>query len=613
MKRALGTFLLGLLAATLQAAPFAAPNEPVPPFRRAMLPIDADSMSGLSADLTLLSQGSAMESPPQRRATAQGLALAIALDPENSSARGILTEISRGEEPDAPDGEKLGRAKKRIWEVFDWLASPEAGEDGRLLADHLGDAVSQLDPEHPTAVSLRESPERGIWEGWVAPLSSFTEKKPEPEPEPPAPLAETASPEPEKKPDQPSAPPLKTSTASIGTVLSVYDKAADDYVLKYTTVAMEAGPHREGESVEEEGEPVERTGFRIDIPCPGSSAYKVRENVSKPIIAALETLHGSRLPEGKVRLLAGPAGSYSHLRNGNDLTGPGLVLADSAVTGIAPGAAILATLDGKGGLAVPQYFWRKLGTLADGPGGRLIVPAGAEGYFTGMLALEKPELFFKYEVLIASTPAEAIALCAAEPDKDRAAVFAKFAEIREKAGDGAIGSYIANRFVRQRLAEVTEAAPYHLSARLLAIQGAGERPRVLERNILAAEIFEAIDPISKCTNVDVYSVDARTAAFMEKTHDAARDKLDGLERYADMRDRDLIGLGKSLASTLRSLHRLISGRGALWEKYDDIAAAQQELARENRKVRLELSGLTGDELPEDARKRERMRERTLNR
>ena len=134
---------------------------------------------------------------------------------------------------------------------------------------------------------------------------------------------------------------------------------------------------------------------------------------------------GSRLPEGRVRILTGPARTYSHSLNGNDLTGPGLILANAAVTGIAPNATIIAKLDGKGGIELPGNFWRKLGTLSEGPGGRLIVPAAAEEYLTAMLALEKPEFLFKYEVLIASSPAQAIALCAQEPDGAHAAALAK--------------------------------------------------------------------------------------------------------------------------------------------------------------------------------------------
>lgn len=597
MKSALKTLLLGLLVVTTQAAPFAVPTEAIPPFHRDRLPIDTDSISNLSAQLTMLAQGASLDSPQLRRATAQTLALALALDPENSTARSSLAEIAKGSSLGAPDDEKVLRTKARIWKMFDWLASPEAGADGNLLADLVGDASSMLDPGHPTAVSLRDSTERGKWGGWVAPLSSFSEKQPEPV----RPLAAIKPIPPKQETDPSPRPSLKASTASIGAVLYGYDKAAEKYILRPTTVSMAASPY--GESDED------RSGFRIDVSCPEGSEHKVRDDVSKPIRDALEKLHGSRLPAGVVRILTGSTGIYSHSRNGYDMTGPGFVLANAAVTGIAPGATIIATLDEDGKIALPDYFWSKLETLTDGKGGRLIVPAAAEGYLTAMLALEKPEFFLKYEVLIASSPAEAITLCAEVPDESHVAAFAKFKEIKDKCGTDPLGSYLANRFVRQRLAEITQAAPYHLSAKLLAIQGAGERPRVLEQKILAAKVFQAIDPIRQYSDLNLYELQPGTAKSMESTYETLRAQLDGLDRYTDIRDRDLVTRAKGLASDLRSMYRLIAGRGEMWEKYDKAAELHRAMATADRELRKELSKLTGDPLPENAEARERDRER----
>ena len=68
MKSVLKTLLSGLLASTALAAPFAGPTEAITPFHRATLPIDTDSMSGLSGQLTMLARGASLESPPLRRA-----------------------------------------------------------------------------------------------------------------------------------------------------------------------------------------------------------------------------------------------------------------------------------------------------------------------------------------------------------------------------------------------------------------------------------------------------------------------------------------------------------------------------------------------------------------
>jgi hypothetical protein len=362
---------------------------------------------------------------------------------------------------------------------------------------------------------------------------------------------------------------------------------------------MEASPYGESDK--------KRSGLRIDIPCPEGSEHKVRENVTMPILDVLGELYGSRLPDGKVCIITGSTGTYSFSRNGYDVTGPGLILANAAAagTGIAPDATIIARLDADAKIALPDYFWRKVEALADGAGGRLIVPAAAEEYFTALLALEKPEFLFKYEVLIASSPAEAIALCAKLPDESHAAVFAKFKEIKDKSVTDPLGSYLANHFVRQRFAEITEAAPYHLSAKLLAVQGAGERPRVLASKILAAAVFEAIDGIQQYTDLNIYELNVGSAKSMEDTYGSVRAQLDGLDRFTDIRDRDLLSRGKGVAAALRSMYRVIGGRGEMWEKHEEVAAAQKALTSANRELRAELSKLTGDLLPEDAEARER--------
>lgn len=600
MKRLIKIIFLGLLAGTAHAAPFVVPNDVNAPFRRDRLPIDTDSIDNLSRQLTSLAHGASLDSPALRRATAQALALALALNPANKAARDSLSELADGDTPDAPDDENLARDKKRIWQLYDWLASPEAGQDGNLLADLMGDAASLLDPENPSAASLRNDPERGNWAGWVAPVTSFNERKRKD----PEPIARIDPDKPEKKPKPEILSEITPSTASIGAVLFVFDQASDKYILRPTTVDMEATASEKSE---------DGGNLRISVTCREGSEWEVKENVGDPILAALHEMHGSRLPAGRVRIATGPAENYSFSRNNEDMTGPGFILANAAVTGIAPGAMFIARLDGPGNLALPDYFWRKIETLAEGSGGRLVVPAQAEEYFTAILALEKPEFFLKYEVLVASSPAEAAALCAKVPDEGKGAAFARFKEIKDKSESGPIGSYLANHFVRQKLAELSQAAPYHLSAKLLAIQGAGERPRVLDKKILAAEIFEAVDGIHEFADLNIYEYNVGWAQSMETTYDAARADLDQLDRYTDLRDRELVARAKDLTADLRSLYRALRGRGDYESKINGIVEAYKTLSKSDEELRAELSELTGDPLPENPKAREEERERRRNR
>lgn len=583
--------LAGVLTATSWAAePFAVPSDVCPPFRRDALPMDADTMSQLSMHLTLLARAAAMDSPPARRSVAQALALAVAMDPEGSNAPDLLSKIAAGESPPHIDEAKLSQAKASVWRLFGWLSSPEAGRDGNLLADFLGDAASALDPGNPAADSLRGSLEKGNWNGWVAPVAAFDR----PKPVIPKVIAKTDPTPPEKARDPKLPSILKPSSATIRAVLFDYRADTDSYVLGPVTLRMDASPP--GEPVEGE-EP--RRGLGLRVNCHESARGDIYEKVVTPITRALEKIHGDRLPSGEVQINTGSNGMYSHRRNGEDISGPAFILANSAITGVAPDAVFMGKLLRSGEFALPGYFWKKLATLADGPGGRLVVPAAAEEYFTALLAVEKPEFFLKYEVLLASSPEEAIRLCAKAPDAELAAAQAKFKEIKDKAGSGSIGTYLANSFVRKRLLEIYQTAPYHLSAKLLAMQGSGARPTALEKKILAAEIFEAIDAINPYTTMDIWSINPGTIKAMEGVQETSRTHLDRLERYAEMRDRQLVESARDLVSALRPMSRIAGDRREMWEKGEDLSRAQRELRHANRDLRRALADLTGDTLPKE--------------
>ncbi|MFM2198591.1 MAG: hypothetical protein RLZZ505_2023 [Verrucomicrobiota bacterium] len=588
-----------LLAGTISAATnFVPPTEAVPPFRRDKLPIDTDAMLSLSQTMTLLSRSAAMDEAPQRRAAAQALALALALDPANASARDILSSMIEEKHLRDPDPERLDQAKDKVWKLNDWLSTPEAGNDGNLLADLLGDTAAALDPEHPSASGWLDSGERGKWDGWVAPVTSFKEHV---DITPPVmagnePEAESDPEFPNESPDETENPGLKLSSASIKTVLYEFRPVTNSYVLGPVTVSMQASPHPD----ELEGVPGGE-GLQINVTCQETMRWEVSQKVSDPIIQALANLHHvkkGKLTEGIVNISTGKGETYSFRRNSSDLTGPGFILANSALTGVAPDAFFVGKLDPKGeGLEIPEFFWKKLATLDDGPGGRLVVPAAAEKYLTALLAMEKPDFFLKYEVLIASSPADAIRLCAMEPDPELASTLAKFQEIKDKSSTAALGSYLANTHVRKRLVEISQAAPYHLSAKLLAIQGAGARPRALEKKILAAEIFAAVDPLDAFSEMELWQLDAAKISAMDKTQEETRERLGRILRYAEMRDRELVKSAEDVLADLRTMIRFMRDRRELFEKTEDITRAHRTFREANQTLRRELALLTGDPLP----------------
>ena len=582
-----------LIAGTIRAEPvFVPPTEAMPPFRRDKLPIDTDAMVSLSQTMTLLSRSVSMAEAPQLRAAAQALALALALDPANSAARDILSSISGRKSLGNPDPEGLTRAKDQVWQLNKWLASPQAGNDGNLLAALLGDAAATLDPEHPAASEWRKSGERGKWDGWVAPVTAFEKRKPIEKPV----IAINNPNSPKPVPNNKLSFELKSTSASIGAVLYDYQPNTDTFILGPVALSMEA----KSNSVSEEGEQ-QRENLRINVSCVEAVRWDVSEKVSKPILNALAELHNvdkNQLPQADIRISTGKAGTYSIRRNGEDMTGPGFILANSALTGIAPEAVFIGRFDSEAKkLKLPNFFWQKLTTLVNAPGGRLVVPAAAGEYLAALLAMEKPEFFMKYEVLLASSPEEAIRLCAMKPDPELAAILARFKEIKDKSDTAALGSYLDNVHVRKRLVEISQAAPYHLSAKLLAIQGAGSRPHFVEKKILAAEILAAFDPLNEYAEMDLLEMNKQKIDAMETALEVSRERLGGIERYAEMRDKELIKAPADVIIDLRMMIRVIRDRRELWEKTDDISRTHSAFRNTNRILRRDLALLTGDQLP----------------
>ena len=586
---------MSLLKANGSAAPtFVPPSEAMPPFRRDRLPINTDAMISLSQMMMLLSQGASMDEAPQRRAVAQALALALALDPANSYARDILSSIAESKRLGDPDPEKLDHAKTQIWKLNDWLSTPEAGNDGNLLADLLGDTAAALDPEHPSAEEWINFGERGKWDGWVDPLASFQER----EKSSPPPIANIEANKPDATPDKKLFSELKSSSGSIGAVLYDNQPNTDSYVLGRVNVFMQATPLSD-----KKGDEIGIQKLNIKINCSESVSLEVFQKVSTPIIKALAKVHDvneSILPKVEIRIRTGKAESYSIRRNDDDMTGPGFILANAALTGIAPDAIFMSNLDSEGEkLELPDFFWKKLNALIDGDGGRLVVPAAAEEYLTALLAMEKPEFFMKFEVLLASSPEEAIRLCAMKPDAELATTLAKFKQIKDKSTSSALGPYLANVYVRKRLVEISQAAPYHLSAKLLAMQGAGAHPRALDKKILAVEIFDSVDPLNEFSEMNIWELNEKKIEAMGEAQDETRERLNRIEPYAHTRDRELFTSAEDLIAYLRSMIRITQDRRTLLEKGNEISRAHRAFQDANRKMRLNLALITGESLPKN--------------
>ena len=560
-----------------RSAPFVMPAEENPPFRLDKLPIDTDSMVSLSKSLTFLPGNTPLTGAAERRAAAQSLALALALDPANSAAREQLASLADGGEVERVKPAALTRATAKIWHFHAWLSTPEAGEDGNSLAGLISDTAAYLDPTHPGADALRKN-ELGDWNDWVAPLSAFEETKL---------AANDTDPFADIEPDEMENTPAKTDT---GLAVRLTNAKVGGVLFGKTPTETTASPRPTMISLSATG----GEELPFDLITPLSSGMET--TVAAPVLAALKEIHGG-LPEmGGLTLSIDNPAMLADPRNHANLTGPALVLANAALTGKPSGATVIGRIGAGNKIVLPDYFWRHLTALDKGPGGRLVLPANSEEFLSALLAFENPEFFLKYEVLTATTTADFFELSSAEQSEKNAEISARFAEIRDKAPASSVGSYLANRFVRQRLEEIVAEAPHHASARMLAIQGSGERPRTPSREILASEIWRAVDPIHTTTEVQIGLADPAMLAGIDKIYETSKAEVDRLERYADIRDRDLIEKARTLTGNLRSLSRALRSRDSLGEKYQEVLAAHTELVAADLAFRNEFSRISGQPL-----------------
>ncbi len=597
LRRGLSACCLLLLTTAVNADTFLPPTGKLSPFRPDRLPIDAQAINDLSNYLETLTRASPYETAEHRRTSAKVLALALALNPQNGSAEERLNKLVEGEKPDLADKEKIENDKRHIWSRLQWLASPEAGPDGNILAALIGETMANVFPSDPQASSYIGKPEHAAWNGWVEELASFKKvpvvvqqpKVEEKKDEDPPKLVEPKLTE--KRKYDPKAG-MVMDTAKISTVLQMYDEKKSVWVYKVVPVEMKSNNHPK------DNDGNDQWGFRVQVSGDSDDYWQMQEEISNPLRDQLSKYLGQLPERGQVRIRMDEDKSYPFRKNRSAITGPAFVLANAALTGAAADGIVVGEIDQSGKLKLPAFFWRALMELAEGSGGRLIIPASAEPMFINLLALEKPEFFFKYEVLVASSLDEFATLASKESDAKHQEIYGKFKIIKDTSAGKPIGTYLNNKIVRERLQEIVTQAPYHLSSKVLLTYGSVSRPRYLTKEALAAEIWRKVDVISEIAKYeDFYGINSNQLSKLNGLYEQMRDDLRDLERYTDSRNSDILKEAKEVVASVRSFGREFEGRAEMWEKHEKIRIAHNAMKDENRKLLEKLSELTGDPRP----------------
>lgn len=560
-------FCLGALLLPLPGK-FVPPADGPVPFRRDRLPVDVDTMTSLSRQLISLAGAVGVETAAGRRHVAQMVALALALDPANRRARDLVSVMEQGGLPEKMGDIDFGTVRSGMWQTLAWLEMPEAGHDGHALAACLGDVLAVLDPEHPK--SKQRSGESGAWQEWVPELAAYEERIVED----PESGKETPPMEPEEV--QPKAPAL----AKINALIPIWhlDKESGRRICRLVEVSVEA-------AVSSEDRALLRTSDGRD-----SGEYPEEDQLLRKVMAG----RLGDLPAGLGLKLTFPRGfHYGKTENGRTISGNTAVLLDAAMNGKPPGAVVLAVVESDGSLSVPPGFWNALRNLSDQPGMRLVVPKSATGHLVGLLAVDEAAFFMRHEVLVAENVDELCDLASGSPPAQAASAMEAFAEIRRVGEGKALGAFVAHPSTQQRLGQVVSQLPGHASARLLALQGSGNRPRSLDRKLLAFELRKALEPLAYIEKREVSRI---KVSRLDRIHQESRQLLDKMPGFVDSRDRDLHKQVVDAVDNLRTLARALRQNNP--EKHAEIRARQESTlkAAQNEYLRMmaELTRTAGD-------------------
>jgi hypothetical protein len=527
------------LFAALAHGSFVPPADGPVPFRRDKLPLDTDTMAALSRQLVVLASGHHGDDAAPLRLKAQLLALALALDPANNRARDVMETLADEGVAASPSDGELQQALSRVWNIQEWLLEPEAGRDGTELGQCLGDVLSILDPEHPGAVG-RGGEEKGAWKDWIPELKRYEDSTDEPEEELMADHeASGESGDEGEPPSEQVGLALKEATLAVPLWVGSYDSPGVS--LRMTAVKMTAW---------QEGE--ENSDPRLRIELPGEELSRHANGLSRGVEAILTARHG-KLPRG-LRLHFGLPKNYvySNSRNGVAIAMPVALLADAAISGVAPAAAVFAAFGDDGELVLPPRAWETLREIGELPASRIVMPVAASELLPALVTLDRAEVFMRHEILIAKDFDEMVSIASSEPADDQARAHEAFDEIRQARGSRSLGGFLGFDSTRQRLGQVVAAFPPHASARLLALRGTSQWPKRLDRKIYAQEIRACLLPMGLALTP---GNDGLRPSRLEEAGEVCREQLAAVERYyGAVADRDeLHGAAVRTAKLLGSL------------------------------------------------------------
>lgn len=508
-----------------------------------------------------------------RRRAAQLLALSVALDPVNKRARVLLDQFQTGDH--RPNhNPRVAEAKDLMERSKKWLSSSEVGDDGQDLARCLEDLmVADSDAESKS--------ETGKWDGWVPTVSAYEDVKP------PAPPVETL-PETPEEPEVQGTHGVKLSSASVSVPLwkKVTGDDAPQWRLRLSKLVM-SGSSGAGEAENESHMPL----------VIGNPEVNRKLGADAAILWKLLRSKHDDLPSGvRVRITSPELEMEWPKSRRQAFDAAAAVLASAAFTGVEPAGTIIGQVDASGRYFLPDGYWEQLRSLTPKEAPRVILPADAADDLPSLLAMGAPGFFMDHEVLLAKDFEQLLALSAKKPDDATQRAFSEFQSLRSQAKGVEVGPYVAKPGVRKLFADLAQMAPYHASARMLAVQGAGDRPSYNTRRVLAGELLIALEPTRWLVDHGDKEFSRDDQKKVGETIEVCRTAVEQLRRYAEKSDQPLLDQALAMLASARALDRAMRPRSddEEWETKRMIFEAHKDFLRQRMEFMSKLSPASKD-------------------
>lgn len=571
------------------------------------IPLDAPTITMLSQALSTIAQRDQILSPEQLRCNAQLIGLALRLDSRNEHAQQLDKALKKGKLKEFTSEGDLAAAYRRVGNVLCYLETKAAGFEANLLSDMMKDAlvVAKKDLEVVSDHVVKND----RWSGIVPLMASYKslaneavivskkEKKramrlknrgviknerigSEFEA-----VQDNEDIKESKLPQYPDAYAMLSSELKLLTMSRLFreENFSDIDFYRFYEHRAEIVSVQLAIRSSEEAEVSFLNKAELEI-------NTLSGDIRRASRTALEQLWSGDLPKANVEITL--SHGYSELSE-STVAAPMVLMTHAALLGkeLRDDVMVAFGLTTSGELIRPDTMWSNLKCLrASESKSRVLISHSSIGDFEQLNALGELGLLLRNEVIAVSNTREAFELACASDD-EQVLVSSLYKEIQKVAPSGSnLRTFLANPFVRERLEQILEHQPNHVSAKILKEAGEDAAAVTIENRYFAMEMFDVLRNYSQLIRVENHYEISSTLAY--EVNEALAEELEEIELFLDDLQKVVVEEVRALNAELRSLARSLKEKG---DSFHDRQAISSLESMKTRYLLLEtrLKGLAG--------------------